>query len=163
VQESEARLAQVVRGEPIDTGVADHHTAPRSDLEAELDQIRHTIVDSSPALSRRQVIDRLLDRVDQPEAVLAQPLKELGLGRLTHGVSIKTVDRLDDPSIEVVNAQLGRVEETDGASPWVGWRLADEQNLDWLGAVRAPQALDLDQGIWRLSDHSGAPVDEESR
>jgi hypothetical protein len=86
------------------------------------------------------VVDGLVDGVDQPEPIGLEPPQDRRLvGQIDRRVI--AVQALGDSAVQVVDPQRGGIEEPPFVGVWVGWGLADEQDLEPVWPVLGSELL----------------------
>jgi len=158
MQHHNASLAECWRGGCVDPGVADDRATIRRQPDAPLDQMRHGRPEGMLSLTAAELVHRVFDSVDQPEAVLAQQFEDVGLVPDVD-IAALAVHRLGDATVEVVDRERRRVEEPPLTAAGVGRRLADQQVAQPLRPVLISQRLvplmprHPDQGTGRATPH----------
>ena len=96
--------------------------------------------DGGPPRLGWEVVDRLIDRVDEPKPIGLEPRQHRWLVRQVN-LGVIAVQALGDLAVQVVDAEGGGIEEPAFVGAWVGWGLADEQDLEPVRPVLVPELL----------------------
>jgi hypothetical protein len=120
MQHSHAGVAQARGGQLVHHPVADDDPAARSEVTTAADKLGYRGGDGGPPQPRWEVVDRPVDRVDQPEPVGLEPLQHGWLvGQVNLGVV--AVQALGDAAVQIVTQRRRRLVVVDEA-----WTLAHQ-------------------------------------